>query len=142
MPLRAEVVRHKLLQIGEATAQLRSWMPITPDRLEQDRQLRWAVERGLQVAAEALFDTGTHILAGEFQEVIDEYGEIPTRLLARGVLSPATATSLKSLAGFRNVLVHEYADIDLGRLHAGLGRLGDFDAFVADVERWLLAKGL
>jgi uncharacterized protein YutE (UPF0331/DUF86 family) len=33
--------------------------------------------------------------------------------------------------------VHEYADIDLKRVHAVLGRLGDFDAFVADVERWL-----
>jgi uncharacterized protein YutE (UPF0331/DUF86 family) len=35
------------------------------------------------------------------------------------------------------VLVHEYADIDLRRVHAALGRLDDFDAFIADVETWL-----
>jgi uncharacterized protein YutE (UPF0331/DUF86 family) len=35
--------------------------------------------------------------------------------------------------------VHEYADIDLRRVHAGLERLGDFDAFVTDVEQWLQA---
>jgi uncharacterized protein YutE (UPF0331/DUF86 family) len=62
--VRAEVVRRKLHEIEEAVAHLRSWA-VTQETLERDRQLRWAVERGLQVAAEALFDTGAHILAAE-----------------------------------------------------------------------------
>jgi uncharacterized protein YutE (UPF0331/DUF86 family) len=37
--------------------------------------------------------------------------------------------------------VHEYADVDLRRVHAGLGRLDDLDAFVADVESWLSRAG-
>ena len=41
------------------------------------------------------------------------------------------------LSGFRNVLVHEYAAVDLKKLHASLSRLDGFDAFVADVVRWL-----
>jgi len=36
--------------------------------------------------------------------------EIPPRLLARGVISRETAKRLESLAGFRNVLVHGYAE--------------------------------
>ncbi|MCW5890160.1 MAG: DUF86 domain-containing protein [bacterium] len=107
------------------------------DALEKDRRLRWAVERGLQVAAEALFDAGAHVLAAEFRETADEYRDIPRRLAARGVLTDATARALEGLAGFRNVLVHDYADVDLERVVAGLARLGDFDAFVADVEHWL-----
>jgi len=141
MTVEPDVVRRKLLEIGEATAHLRAWSPVPVERLETDQQLRWAVERGLQVAAEALFDAGTHILAAEFQEAVDEYRQIPKRMLARSVLSASTADRLKGLAGFRNVLVHEYAEIDLDRLVAGLERLGDFDAFVADVERWLEARG-
>lgn len=99
--------------------------------------LRWAVEHGLHIAAEALFDTGNHILSGEFQEAADEYREIPPRLVARGVLSRASAQRLESLAGLRNVLVRDYATVDVQRLHAALSRLADFDAFVADVESWL-----
>ena len=137
MTIEPDVVRRKLLEINETTGYLRSWAPVTIERLETDQQLRWAVERGLQVAAEALFDAGAHILAGEFQEAVDEYRHIPQRLCARSVLSSETAERLKGLAGFRNVLVHEYADIDLKRVHAGLERLDDFDLFVADVERWL-----
>lgn len=141
MTVEADVVRRKLLEINEAVSHLRAWLPVGVERLETDQQLRWAVERGLQVAAEALFDAGAHVLAAEFQEAVDEYRQIPKRLLARGVLSAATTERLKGLAGFRNVLVHEYVDIDPTRLVTGLDRLGDFDAFVGDVERWLQARG-
>lgn len=137
MPLRADVLRRKLLAIEEATGRLRSWMPIPLERLKTDLQLQWAVERGLQVAAESLFDSGNHILSAAFQESVDEYREIPARLAARGVLSPETEARLESLAGFRNILVHEYAAVDLEKLHASLSRLDDFDAFVADVVQWL-----
>ena len=137
MPLRADIVRKKLLSIDEATGRLRSWMPISIEKLKTDLQLQWAVERGLQVAAESLFDAGNHILSSAFQESVDEYREIPARLAARGVLAPPTEARLESLAGFRNVLVHEYAAVDLKKLHSSLSRLDDFDAFVADVVRWL-----
>ena len=62
---------------------------------------------------------------------------IPVRPRARGVLTDSTVERLKGLAGFRNVLVHDYATIDLDRLVGGLDRLGDLEAFVTDVERWL-----
>ena len=141
MPVRPEVIRRKLLDVREAVGRLRTWLPITVERLEQDIMLRWAVEHGLHLAAESLFDAGSHLLAGEFQEAPDEYREIAPRLVARGVLSSATAARLESLAGFRNVLVHDYATVDVRRVHAGLARLDDFDAFVADVESWLARGG-
>jgi uncharacterized protein YutE (UPF0331/DUF86 family) len=141
VPVRAEIVRKKLLDIREAVGRLRSWLPVTVERLEEDLMLQWAVAHGLHIAAEALFDAGNHILAGEFKESPDEYREIPSSLVARGVISRATAERLESLAGFRNVLVHEYAAVDLRRVHAGLGRLDDFEAFIADVESWLTQSG-
>jgi uncharacterized protein YutE (UPF0331/DUF86 family) len=141
VPVRAEIVRKKVLDIGESLSRLRSSLPVTVEQLGSDLMLQWAVEHRLQIAAEALFDVGSHILAGEFQESVDEYREIPGRLRARGVLSEATARRLDGLAGFRNVLVHEYADVDLRRVHAGLDRLGDFDAFLADVDGWLARIG-
>jgi len=137
VPVRAEVVRRKLATIREAVERLRPRASIGVEELQQDGLLQWAVERGFQVAAEALFDAGNHVLAGDFSDAADEYGQIPARLAAHGVLTAATASRLTSLAGFRNVLVHDYAAIDLRRLVEGLARLTDFDAFVADVEDWL-----
>jgi uncharacterized protein YutE (UPF0331/DUF86 family) len=141
VPLRAEVVRRKLLEIGEAIGQLRAWLPVTAEAMRQDRKLQWAIQHGLLIAAEALFDAGAHILAGDFRESTDEYREIPERLLARGVIGAETARRLDSLSGFRNILVREYADTDLGRVVLGLDRLDDLEAFVADVEIWLARTG-
>jgi uncharacterized protein YutE (UPF0331/DUF86 family) len=137
VPLHADVVRRKLLDIEEAVGQLRAWHPVTAESMRRDRKLQWAIQHGLLIAAEALFDAGTHILAGEFRESTEEYREIPERLLARGVLSADTARRLQSLAGFRNILVHEYAEIDLERVVLGLTRLDDVESFVADVADWL-----
>jgi uncharacterized protein YutE (UPF0331/DUF86 family) len=141
VPLRAEVVRRKLLEIEQAVEQLRAWLPVTADAMRQDRKLQWAIQHGLLIAAEALFDVGAHILAGEFREVTDEYREIPERLHALHVIAADTLRRLDSLAGYRNILVREYAEIDLGRVALALGRLGDFEAFVTDVEGWLTRGG-
>lgn len=141
MVVHADVVRRKLLTIEQAVSRLRAWQPVTVARLESDLLLQWAVERGLHVAAEALFDAGSHVLAGEFQETTDRYADVPPRLVARGVLTEATGDRLRGLAGFRNVLVHDYAEVDLAIVAAGVQRLDDFDAFVIDIERWLRATG-
>lgn len=140
MPVNADVVRRKLGQLREAVERLRGALPVQARDLERDRMLEWALERGLQIAAEALFDAGNHILAGEFAEAADEYGQIPGRLEARGVLRAETAARLRSLSGFRNLIVHDYAAIDLQRVVEGLNRLDDFDAFAADIELWLSTR--
>lgn len=132
-----DVLRRKLLSIEQAVSRLRSFGPVDVRALETDGKLEWSVERGLQVAAEALFDAGSHVLAGAFQEVADEYRQIPRRLVARGVLSPDTAARLEGLAGFRDVLVHEYASIHLDRVVEAMGRLDDLLAFVRDVQGWV-----
>jgi len=97
----------------------------------------WAIERGLQIAAEALFDAGSHVLAGEYHETINQYREIPIRLVALGVIRAETGRRLSGMAGFRNVLVHDYAEVDVEKIQAVLHRLADFEAFSADMLNWL-----
>ena len=118
VPVRAEVVRKKLLDIGESLGPAPLLAP--GDGGAVRNRSHAAVGRRAR-AAEALFDVGSHILAGEFHESVDEYRD-PGRLRARAVLSEETARRLDGLAGFRNVLVHEYADVDPRRFHAGLDR--------------------
>jgi len=60
------------------------------------------------------------------------------RILGRhGVLDAALADSLARAVGFRNVLVHGYVDADDDRVVAQLDRVGELDAFVAAVSRWI-----
>jgi uncharacterized protein YutE (UPF0331/DUF86 family) len=137
----ADVLRRKLLTIEQTVRRLRSFGPVDVPLLEADGKLEWSVEHGLQIAAEALFDAGSHLLAGAFQEPVDEYRQIPPKLAAHGVLTQETAARLTGLAGFRNILVREYATVRLDRVVDAMSRLDDFLAFVRDVERWIERVG-
>jgi hypothetical protein len=67
-----------LLDITETVGRLRNWHPIGLARLQEDIMLRWAVEHGLHLAAEALFDAGNHVLATGSREF--DCGCRPVRL--------------------------------------------------------------
>ena len=79
MPASAEVVRRKLATVREAVERLRAHLPITAQRLRSDGMLEWAVERGLQIAAEALFDAGFVIVSkdDDFQQPSFLHGAPP-----------------------------------------------------------------
>jgi uncharacterized protein YutE (UPF0331/DUF86 family) len=54
------------------------------------------------------------------------------------VLDRDFALEFRNVAGFRNVLVHGYLDVDLGLLHALIHeRLGDFEFFASSIEAYL-----
>jgi uncharacterized protein YutE (UPF0331/DUF86 family) len=97
----------------------------------------WALERGLQLAAQALFDVGNQVLAGAFDVRPRDYAEVPPEPARKGVITDALARRLEGLAGFRNLLVHEYVRVDPTRVRALLRtRLDDFSEFADAVERW------
>jgi uncharacterized protein YutE (UPF0331/DUF86 family) len=62
------------------------------------------------------------------------------RVLARHeVLDAQLADGLAHAVGFRNLLVHQYVDVDDDRVVGYLDHLTDMSAFVASVSRWLPA---
>jgi len=70
-------------------------------------------ERGLQVAAEAVFDIGHHVLAGRRHPVPATYREIVPALVRHGILPEALAPRFEGMAGLRNLLVHDYMRVDM-----------------------------
>jgi uncharacterized protein YutE (UPF0331/DUF86 family) len=52
------------------------------------------------------------------------------------VIAAALADAVARAVGFRNVLVHGYADVDDDLVVAQLDRVADLDAFVAAVSQW------
>jgi len=56
-------------------------------------------------------------------------------LARRGWLAPALGAKLRDMAGFRNVLVHGYTDVDPRIVReVAQHRLGDLLAFVAEIR--------
>ncbi len=108
-------------------------------RVYQDnKMLRRAVERALQVAVEACLDIGRRIIALEGFRYPENNQDVFRGLAEEGVVSADLLPTLLEMARFRNLIVHDYARIDDARVYGILKkRLSDFDAFAEAVRAYL-----
>lgn len=90
---------------------------------------------------EGCVDGAHHICAAEGVTPPDTNADAVRRLGDHGVIDRELAATLARAVGFRNVLVHQYADVDDRIVFEMLGRLDDFDQFVGEVSRWLIDTG-
>lgn len=133
----AGVVRRHLAALRASMHRLREFGAVDEAALRTRVELRWAIERGLQLCVQNALDIATHIAAGsgldtpDYASSIDRMGEL-------GVLDPAFAARLRAMAGFRNVLVHAYLETDPAIIASVLrGGLDDIEAYAHRVESWL-----
>ena len=137
MVLRLEAVRERLLQLEEVVSNLESTGPLDADGLRRDFRNRWTVERGLQLGAEVILDTGNHILSAHFGVTAKDYEDIITQLAARQVIDESLRENLKGIGGFRNVLVHGYLRIDPDRVAEHLAKApAHFSEFARQIRAW------
>lgn len=87
------------------------------EEFAKDRRNIWAAESCLRRSLEALLDIGRHILAKGFATGVGEYKEIPKRLGEFGLFSPSEVELLRTLAGYRNRLIHFYHEISEKELY-------------------------
>jgi uncharacterized protein YutE (UPF0331/DUF86 family) len=131
-----ELVAKKLAFIETCVHELQTIA--RPERILDDLREERFVEHTLQLAIQAALDVGSHIVSDE------RLGEPETsrdvfRLLGRaGFVSPDLLGRLEQMAGFRNVVVHLYQDVDLGIVRDVVeNHLGDLLGFVAAIRRRL-----
>jgi uncharacterized protein YutE (UPF0331/DUF86 family) len=136
--LKPEAVRQRLLRLEDVISRLVELGRLDAAGLRENFRDAWAVERGLQLASEIVFDVGNHILSAHFGKSAQDYEDIIVQLRTVGVISASTGTGMKGLGGFRNILVHGYLRVDVERVVAHLREAPErFSAFSQDVRRWM-----
>lgn len=108
-----------------------------PERMEDDLREQRFVIYTLQIAVQAVLDVASHVVSDE------RLGEPETNralfeILERGGrLSPYLASRLAEMTGFRNVVVHGDAGVDLAIVRDVVEhRLDDLLEFVAVARAW------
>ena len=134
------VVRRHLLALDAALVRLRRHAGRPLATLRDDPDTQWIVERGLQLCAQNVLDIATHLAASaghdapDYARALDVLGDL-------GVLPAEFAARFRGVAGFRNVLVHGYLDVDLTRVHSLLNEhLDDFAEFARHVDAFLARR--
>lgn len=127
-------------ELSERLSRLEALRTRSRAEFDADPYLRDIVERNLEVAAQCVIDIAHRIIAlSRAEKPADYYGAILS-LGALRVLPADLARRLAPLAGFRNILVHEYVAINWDEVYASLQRLDDVARFAELIRQWL-AKG-
>lgn len=117
--------------VAETTA-LRRFSGQGLEALQPD--LIYAVKYRFVVAIEAAIDVSRHLAASRGLRMPADYADSFVVLGEAGLLEPDLVERLKEMARFRNVLVHQYADVDDVRVVTILDtRLGELDQFCRQV---------
>ncbi len=111
---------------------------ITVEELKKDRIKKNAVLHELQIAIQSCIDLGNHFIAEKSLTKPETYKEIFEILKTAGFLKDDLAEKMKALAGFRNVLVHMYFNLDLNRAYEILiQEISTLEEFKKTASKWI-----
>jgi uncharacterized protein YutE (UPF0331/DUF86 family) len=110
--VKAEVIRKRLNKLDEYLSILHGLQKYGSDEFIRDPEHYGSAERFLQLAIEVVLDMGNHIIADLALGTVNWYSDIPVILAEKGYLSDDLQETWIRMIGFRNVLVHEYIDLD------------------------------
>lgn len=137
-PLDVPVVQRKLALMDDLLRDLAALGELSTSQLAADRLRRHALERILTQLVQLAVDINAHLATSAGQPAPADYRTSFRAAAAAGVLSSDLAERLLPAVGLRNVLVHEYATVNLDLVVAARELAErDFHEYVQSVARFL-----
>ncbi len=131
-----DLLRRKTGRILHHVARLRARQALTAEQLRSNEDLSNSLLMDLQQAIQACIDLAIHVCADERLGSPTGAAEAFALLERDGCIDAALRTKLTGAAGLRNLIVHQYAEIDAARiLHVINTDLGDLERFAALIAR-------
>lgn len=109
-----------LRELDESQKDWQRYQSISLEELKIDRDKRNMVLHAMLVSIQAAIDIATGLIAKEGLGKPTTYRETFEILGQAGLISENLAEELSDLAGFRNVLVHIYWQLDLNQVYGVL----------------------
>ena len=108
------------------------------EEIEENYEMRSAIERSFQLAIESALDIAEIVISSKGFEKPEDYKSTILILGKHSVLPMDFAEEFSSAAGFRNILVHMYEEVDIKILYDFLhDKLKDFDKFARYIIKYI-----
>ena len=130
-------IERRLDELNERLQRLRPLREKTRNDFAKDPYLRDIVKRNLEVVAQCCIDICGRIISVEDGPQPQDYYEAIRQQCELGVLPPEFAEKLAPLAGFQNMLAHQYLRVDWDEVYSHLQQLDNLDRFTKYVREWL-----
>lgn len=136
--------RERILgKVDELDGYLRELAQVVPETFEAYRSIekRRTCERLLQIAIECVIDICALFVSGLRLGLPAEEDDLFEKLEGASVISASMRETIRSMRGFRNILVHEYGKVD-DRIVYENAREGpaDFENFKREILRALAER--
>ena len=137
----AELDRERILaKIDQLDAYVAEMKGIVPESFAEYQRVekKRACERLLQVSIEVVIDICNLLVSGLRLGLPAEEEDLFRKLLNAGIVDKEMRDSLREMRGFRNILVHEYAQVDDRLVYEAVKtKLEDFALFRRDILLYL-----
>jgi len=115
--VRTEVLRRRLQRLDEYLAILQRLGRYTLAEFISNPEHYGSAERFLQLAIESVNDMASHVVADLALGAVNAASDIPKIFHDRGYIDQEMAGKWARMNGFRNILVHDYLEIDRKLVH-------------------------
>lgn len=133
-------MRRRLRRLERCLRALQALRALGRPAFVSDAAVQDRAERNAELAAQSCADIALHIVSAAGRAAPETYADAVRALVEEGVLSPELAERIAALVRLRNLLVHDYLDVDHGRLFDELDWVDDAVSFGETVEHWLEAQ--
>ncbi len=128
------VLENKISLIKGYLHILERYKRYSQEEIQKNIDLRGALERYLYLAMQAAIDLAEALIAYKELRKPSSMRESFSILHEHGLIPTEVTDTLVSMVGFRNVIAHDYANVDYGRvckvLHQDIAKLSDFIAAI------------
>ena len=107
-----DVVLNRIKHLEDNINYLKKIENFDQKTFSSDPDIYYRFERALHLAVEAVLDLGNHLIADQNLETPDSNRDIFRILFENKIISERLKKSLIKMAGFRNILVHDYLDLN------------------------------
>ena len=133
-------IEKRLDELHERLSRLEPLRNKPRSEFDKDPFLRDIVERNLEIAAQCCIDISNRIISLERAKKPQDYYEAFIRLGELSVLPEEFARNMAPIAGFRNILVHEYLGLNWDEVYKNLQEIDELVRFAELVRKWVLRR--
>jgi len=89
----------------------------------KQKNTKYAIERLLFLIAETILDFLEHILASKFDVISESYEDIIKNAMKYEIITENLYKDLKGLGSFRNILAHEYLELNDEQVYQNMKKM-------------------
>ena len=133
-----DLVRRKLARLNMYLDKLKPIAEHTFEEYMSDFYMKTSAERLIQLIVECASDINSHVVLESGQRPPEDYTSSFVRAAEAGLITHELADKLKGSGGMRNIIVHEYMDIDDRKIYEILPTaISDYKEYIRQSDDFL-----